>query len=180
MDTLHGTTIVGIRHKGELAVAGDGQVSMGQAILKSQARKIRRLHDGHVLVGFAGATADAMTLFEKLEARLKDYSGNLQRASVELAKEWRSDRVLRRLDALLIAGDAQSLLIITGAGDVLEPDDNIAAVGAGGGYALAAARAFKECSDLSAAEIAERSVKIASTICVYTNDRITVETLKQT
>ncbi|MCX7016809.1 MAG: ATP-dependent protease subunit HslV [Candidatus Sumerlaeota bacterium] len=177
MDALHGTTILAIRHNGELAVAGDGQVTMGQTVLKAQARKIRSLNDGKTLVGFAGATADAMTLFEKLEAKLKAYNGNLTRASVELAKDWRSDRVLRRLDALLIAGDLKSLFVITGAGDVVEPDDQIAAVGTGGPYALAAARALKDCSTLGAAEIARRALEIAAGICIYTNNQITVETL---
>ena len=179
MDKPHGTTILGIRKGGQLALAGDGQVTLNDTVIKGAARKVRRLHDGKVLVGFAGATADAMTLFEKLEAKLKEYNGNLQRAAVELAKDWRSDRVLRRLDALLIAGDLNALLMITGSGDVLEPDDEIAAVGSGGGYALAAARALVESPDLSAAEIAERSLKIAASICVYTNDTITVESLQE-
>jgi ATP-dependent HslUV protease subunit HslV len=178
MDTPHGTTILGIRHDARLALAGDGQVTLGESILKSAARKIRRLHDDQVLVGFAGATADAMTLFEKLEGKLKEYNGNLERAAVELAKDWRSDRVLRRLEAMLIAGDAKSLLVITGSGDVLEPDDQIAAVGSGGPHALAAARALKAHSNLGAAEIAESALKIAASICVYTNEEITVETLE--
>ncbi|OPZ14537.1 MAG: ATP-dependent protease subunit ClpQ [candidate division BRC1 bacterium ADurb.BinA364] len=172
-----GTTILGVRRDGRLALAGDGQVSMNQTVIKSRAKKIRRLHDGKVLVGFAGATADAMTLFEKLEAKLKDYNGNLPRSAVELAKDWRSDRALRRLDAMLIAGDAGSLLVITGSGDVLEPDDSIAAVGSGGGYALAAARALAGHTTMDAAQIAEASLKIASSICIYTNEHIIVETL---
>jgi len=175
----HGTTILGVRRGDQLALAGDGQVTMGDSVLKGKARKVRRLHGDKVIVGFAGATADAMTLFEKLEAKLKEYSGNLQRAAVELAKDWRSDRVLRRLDALLIAGDLNSLLIITGAGDVLEPDDGIAAVGSGGGYALAAARALSQNEKLSATEIVESSLKIAASICIYTNEQIVVETLTE-
>ena len=176
MEHLHATTILGIRHNGELAVAGDGQVSLGDQIMKATAKKVRRLYNNKVIVGFAGASADALTLFEKLEAKLQEFGGNLQRAAVELAKDWRSDRVLRRLEALLIAGDEKALLIITGNGDVVEPDDEIAAVGSGGGFALAAARALKAETQLSAHEIAERALKIAASICIHTNERIVVET----
>jgi ATP-dependent HslUV protease subunit HslV len=178
MESLHGTTILGIRHRGHLAIAGDGQVGLGDMILKHSAKKVRRLLNGKVIVGFAGSSADALTLFEKLEAKLQEYNGNLQRAAVELAKDWRSDRILRRLEALLIAGDAKSLLVITGNGDVLEPDDEIAGVGSGGGYALAAARALKNSTDLTAVEIAERAMKIAASICIHTNEQILIESME--
>lgn len=177
MESLHGTTILGIRHQGKLAVAGDGQVGLGDMILKHSAKKVRRLLNGKVIVGFAGASADALTLFEKLEAKLQEYNGNLQRAAVELAKDWRSDRVLRRLEALLIAGDSRALLIITGNGDVLEPDDEVAAVGSGGGFALAAARALKQETNLSAEEIVQKAMKIAASICIHTNEQIVIESL---
>ncbi len=177
MESFHGTTILGIRRNGQLAIAGDGQVSMGEQIMKGTARKVRRLFNNKVIVGFAGATADALTLFEKLEAKLQEYGGNLQRSAVELAKDWRSDRILRRLEALLIAGDEKALLVITGNGDVLEPDDEIAAIGSGGGFALAAARALKQNTDLSAQEISRQSLLIAASICIHTNENIIVETL---
>jgi len=177
MESFHGTTILGIRRNGQLSIAGDGQVSMGEQIMKGTARKVRRLFNNKVIVGFAGATADALTLFEKLEAKLQEYGGNLQRSAVELAKDWRSDRILRRLEALLIAGDEKALLVITGNGDVLEPDDEIAAIGSGGGFALAAARALKQNTDLSAQEISRQSLLIAASICIHTNENIIVETL---
>jgi ATP-dependent HslUV protease subunit HslV len=156
-------------------MAGDGQVSTGDTVLKHTAKKVRRLHGGAVLGGFAGATADAFTLFEKFEGKLDKYSGNLTRASVELAKDWRSDRVLRRLEAMMIVADADGVLLLSGSGDVIEADDGIIAIGSGGSYALAAARVLAEHSTLNAAEIAETAMKAAAGICVYTNDHITVE-----
>lgn len=158
-------------------MAGDGQVSVGQTIMKAQARKVRRLYQGRVLAGFAGASADAFTLFEKFEGKLESHQGNLVRAAVELAKDWRTDRVLRRLEALLVVADAEKCLIVSGSGDVIEPDDGVVAIGSGGSYALAAARALVRESELGAREIVERAMKIAAEICVYTNDRITIEEL---
>lgn len=175
---FHGTTIVAVRRGGHVALAGDGQVTFGNnTIMKQGARKVRRLHGGSVVAGFAGSVADAITLFEKFETKLEEYHGNLQRAAVELAKEWRLDRMLRRLEALLIVGDSERLLIISGSGEVIEPDDEVAAVGSGGPYALAAARALIRHTQLSAREIAEEALRIAAGICVYTNDQITVEEL---
>jgi ATP-dependent HslUV protease, peptidase subunit HslV len=176
-ETLHGTTILAVRHKGRVVMAGDGQVSMGQTVVKRGARKVRRLFEGKVLAGFAGGTADALTLFEKFEAKLEQYHGNLKRAAVELAKDWRSDRVLRRLEALLVVADREALLLITGNGDVIEPDDGILAVGSGGNFALAAARALAAHSALDARAIAEESMKQAAALCVYTNEVIVVEEL---
>jgi len=177
---LHGTTIVGVLRDGRAALAGDGQVTLGQqTIMKRTARKVRRLYHGRVLAGFAGSVADALALFERFETRLEAYHGNLPRAAVELAKEWRTDRALRRLDALLIVMDLNNLLILSGTGDVIEPDDGVAAVGSGGPFALAAARALLAHSQLSAAEIARESLLIASGICVYTNDQIIVEELPE-
>jgi ATP-dependent HslUV protease subunit HslV len=169
------TTIVAVKKDGKIAIAGDGQVSLGQTVMKSQARKVRRMLDGEVVAGFAGSTADAFTLFEKLEAKLGEFSKNLQRASVELAKDWRTDRVLRKLEALLIVADKENLYIISGNGDVIEPDDGVASIGSGGMFALAAARALVADSKLSAKEIAEKSLKIAAEICVYTNDQVVLE-----
>ncbi|MBO2520311.1 MAG: HslU--HslV peptidase proteolytic subunit [Firmicutes bacterium] len=175
---FHGTTIVGVYDGGKGAIGGDGQVTFGEAtIIKHGARKVRRLANGRVIAGFAGAAADAFTLFEKFEEHLNAHRGHLTRAAVELAKEWRTDRVLRRLEAVLVAMDAGGILLISGTGDVIEPDDGVVAVGSGGPYALAAARALKRYTDLSPAEIVERSLTIAAEICVYTNDRLTVETL---
>jgi len=174
---FHGTTILAVRHRGKMVMAGDGQVSVGQTIMKAQARKVRRLYQGRVLAGFAGASADAFTLFEKFEGKLESHQGNLVRAAVELAKDWRTDRVLRRLEALLVVADAEKCLIVSGSGDVIEPDDGVVAIGSGGSYALAAARALVRESDLGAREIVERAMKIAAEICVYTNDRITIEEL---
>ena len=172
---LSGTTIIGVRRNGECAVAGDGQVTYGDVVLKHGARKIRTLYDGQILAGFAGAVADALTLFTKFEAQLKAWDGNLRRASVELAKEWRTDKYLRQLEALLIVASQDKLLIISGNGEVIEPDDDIAAIGSGGNYALAAARAFVGAGvDLSAAEIAEKSLHIAADICVFTNHNVNV------
>ncbi|MFH0792531.1 MAG: ATP-dependent protease subunit HslV [bacterium] len=174
---MRSTTILAIRLKGEVALAGDGQVSFENTVLKSRARKIRRLYGGKIIAGFAGATADALALFEKLEAKLQEYNGNLQRASVELAKDWRTDRYLRRLEALLVAANDEHLLLLSGTGDVVEPDDDIIGIGSGGPMALAAARALKENTSLSAKDIAEKALRIAASICVFTNDQITVETL---
>jgi ATP-dependent HslUV protease subunit HslV len=158
-------------------MAGDGQVTMGETVMKNNARKVRRLAEGKVLCGFAGATADAFTLFDRFEEKLKEYSGDLRRGAVELAKEWRTDRTLRRLEALLLAADVNATLLISGTGDVIEPEDDALAIGSGGNYAYAAALAFLEGSALSAAEIAEKSLAIAGTICIYTNNRIVVEEL---
>ncbi|HWV42431.1 ATP-dependent protease subunit HslV [Pseudorhodoplanes sp.] len=172
----HGTTILTVRKNGIVAVGGDGQVSVGQTIMKSNARKVRRLGKGDVIGGFAGATADAFTLFERLEAKLEQYPGQLLRASVELAKDWRTDRYLRRLEAMMIVADSKTSLVLTGNGDVLEPEAGIAGIGSGGNYALAAARALAD-GPLSAEEIVRRSLDIAADICVYTNRSVTVETL---
>ncbi len=172
-----GTTILCVRRGKDVAMAGDGQVSVGNTIMKHSARKLRRMYDDQVLAGFAGSTADAFTLFEKFEARLQEYRGNLQRAAVELAKEWRTDRVLRHLEALLIVADQETTLVLSGVGDVIEPEHGIAAIGSGGAFAQAAARALIEHSDLSMAAIAEQSLKIAADICIYTNDHILLETL---
>ncbi len=174
---FHATTILCIRKEGEVALAGDGQVTMGNTVMKHTARKIRRLYDDKVLAGFAGSTADAFTLFEKFDAKLQEYRGNLSRAAVTLAKDWRTDRILRRLEALLIVADRESTLVLSGAGDVIEPDDGIAAIGSGGPYALAAARALLGHSALPAQQIAVEAMKIAAGICIYTNENILVEAL---
>ncbi len=174
---IRSTTIICVRHKGELAMAGDGQVSTGQTILKQTARKIRRLHKETVLAGFAGATSDAFALFSRFETKLEEYRGNLSRAAIELAKDWRLDRALRQLEALLIVADKQAAFLISGTGDVVEPDDGIIAVGSGGPYALAAARALIKHTGLSAKEIALEAMRISAGICVYTNDQIIVEEL---
>jgi ATP-dependent HslUV protease subunit HslV len=178
---LRGTTILALRHNGEVAVAGDGQVTVGQTvIMKHHARKVRRLYRGGVLAGFAGSTADAFTLFERFEAKLEEYNGSLLRAAVELAKDWRKDKYLRRLEAMLLTADTENILVLSGTGDVIEPDYGIAAIGSGGPYALAAARALTNKADsLSAGEIAETAMKIAAEICVYTNDALTMETLPE-
>ncbi|WP_297057875.1 ATP-dependent protease subunit HslV [Thermosulfurimonas sp.] len=172
-----GTTVVAVRRKGKVVLAADGQVTLGETVIKHGARKVRRLYKGQVLVGFAGSTADALTLFERLEKKLELYSGHLVRSAVELAKDWRTDKLLRRLEALLIACDRQSMLLISGAGDVIEPDEEVLAIGSGGPMALAAARALLRNTDLSAREIAEEALRIAGEICVYTNQNITVEEL---
>lgn len=177
-ETFHATTVACVRHQGRVALAGDGQVSIGQTIVKAGARKVRKVYQGRVLAGFAGAAADAFTLFAKFEAKLDEHRGNLQRAAVELAKDWRMDRVLRRLEALLAVADAQTSFIISGTGDVIEPDDGLIGIGSGGPYALAAARALCAHSSLPAEQIAEQALRIAAGICVYTNDHITVETLE--
>lgn len=177
MENFHGTTIVCVKIGDRVAMAGDGQVTLGHAAVKHSAKKVRKIFEGKVLVGFSGATADAMTLFDKFEAKLEEYRGNLRRAAVELARDWRTDRILRRLEALLAVADRDSMFLISGSGDVLEPDDNVVAVGSGGAYAQAAAKALTRHSKLGAREIAEESLKIASEICIYTNDKITVEEL---
>ena len=172
------TTILGVIKDGKAAIAGDGQVTLGNTIMKARARKIRKVYNDSILTGFAGASADAFTLFEKFEAKLEQYSGNLNRAAVELAKEWRTDKYLRRLEALLAILDQKHALIISGTGDVIEPDDNIVAIGSGGPYALAAARALMQNTDLSAKDIAANAMKIAGSICIYTNDQLIVDTLE--
>ena len=174
----HGTTILAVRKDGRTVIAGDGQVSMGPTIVKGAARKVRVLAGGRVLAGFAGATADAFTLIERLEAKLEQYPDQLARACVDLAKDWRTDRYLRRLEAMLLVADANSIFTVTGVGDVLEPEHGVAAVGSGGNYALSAALALLENSDLDAEAIARRSMAIAASICVYTNGNLTVETLQ--
>jgi ATP-dependent HslUV protease subunit HslV len=171
---VRSTTILAVRRDGQVALGGDGQVTVGQTVMKSNAQKVRTLHGGKLLAGFAGAAADAFTLFEKFEEKLERYPGNLQRAAVELAKDWRSDRVLRRLEALLAVADRDHSFIISGTGDIIEPDDGILAIGSGGSYALAAARALVKNTDLPAREIVTRGLEIAAEICVYTNSHITV------
>jgi ATP-dependent HslUV protease subunit HslV len=177
MEQFHGTTIVSVRRGASVALGGDGQVTLGQVVIKASARKVRRLHDGRVLAGFAGGTADAFTLFERFENQLQKHSGHLVRAAVELAKEWRTDRALRRLEAMLAVADREASLIITGNGDVLEPEHGLIAIGSGGPYAQAAARALLEHTTLDAQSIVRQALSIAAEICVYTNDRQTVETL---
>jgi ATP-dependent HslUV protease subunit HslV len=175
--SIRSTTVLAVRKNGKVVMAGDGQVTMGETVVKHHARKIRRLYNDRILTGFAGATADAFTLFEKLEGKLEQYNGNLKRAAVELAKDWRMDRALRRLEALLIAADATECLILSGTGDVIEPDDGLAAVGSGAPFALSAARALALHTELSAREIAEEAMKIAASVCIYTNQQFTIEEL---
>ncbi|MBB4612978.1 ATP-dependent protease subunit HslV [Novosphingobium taihuense] len=170
----HGTTIIGVKKNGRTVIAGDGQVSMGNTVMKPNARKVRRIGDGKVIAGFAGATADAFTLFERLERKLEQHRGQLMRAAVELAKDWRTDKYLRNLEALMIVADAETMLILTGNGDVLEPEGGIAAIGSGGNYALAAAKALTDYED-DAEKIARRAMQVAAEVCVFTNDRVTVE-----
>jgi ATP-dependent HslUV protease subunit HslV len=178
MEKIKATTIVAVKYKSNVALAGDGQVTMGDTVMKSSARKVRRLYNEEVLAGFAGTSADAFTLFEKFEGKLEEYHGNLERAAVELAKEWRTDKMLRKLEALLLVADKNKILLISGTGDVIEPDDEIMAIGSGGAYAKAAARALLENNnDLSARDIAEKSLNIAADICIYTNNNIVVEDL---
>lgn len=177
MKGLRGTTIILVRKGEEVAVAGDGQVSQGETVIKSTAKKIRRLHEGKVLAGFAGSTADAFSLFARFESKLEQTHGNLSRAAVELAKDWRTDRILRHLEALLIVTDKKTSFLISGDGDIMEPDDGILAIGSGGPYALAAARALARYTEKTPREIAEESLKIAAEICIYTNSAITVEVL---
>ena len=179
MPDIKGTTIVAVRRGGMVALAGDGQVTMGQAvIMKSRARKVRRLYSGRVLAGFAGSTADAFTLEERFEGKLKEFAGDVTRSAVELAKEWRTDRILRRLEAMLLVADTQRTLLLSGSGDIIEPDGGAAAIGSGGNYAYAAARAYLDASELPADQIARKSLEIAAGICVYTNDSIILETLE--
>ena len=172
----HGTTILAVRKNGRVVLAGDGQVSLGNTVIKASARKVRRLAEGKVLAGFAGATADAFTLLERLEAKLEMHPGQLVRACVELAKDWRTDRYLRRLEAMMIVADKHNTLVLTGNGDVLEPEGGVAGIGSGGSYALAAARALMD-TELEAEEIARRAMRIAADICVYTNDNVIIESL---
>ncbi|CAA9330003.1 MAG: ATP-dependent protease subunit HslV [uncultured Gemmatimonadetes bacterium] len=174
MPTFHATTILAVRRDGKVALGGDGQVTTGDVVAKSAAVKVRKLRDGKILAGFAGSVADAFTLFEKFEEKLERYPGNLSRAAVELAKDWRSDRYLRRLEALLAVADREHLYMLSGNGDVIEPDDDVVAIGSGGSFALAAARALKDHSELPAAEIVRRALEIAGDICIYTNRNITV------
>ncbi|MDD7013513.1 MAG: ATP-dependent protease subunit HslV [Treponema sp.] len=171
------TTVIAVRRNGKVALAGDGQVTMGDTVMKGNARKVRRIYDGKVLTGFAGATADAFTLFDKFEEKLKEFNGDLTRSAVELAKLWRTERSMSKLDALLLVADVNKTLLISGTGDVVEPENDILAIGSGGNFAYSAALAYMDCSDLSAREIAEKSLKIAGNICIYTNNHITVEEL---
>lgn len=177
MQKFDATTIIAVKRHGKVAMAGDGQVTTGNTIMKHNAKKVRQLYGGQILAGFAGAAADAFTLFEKFEAKLEECRGNLKRAAVELAKDWRMDRNLRRLEALLIVAGKDELLVLSGTGDVIEPDEDVIAIGSGGPYALAAAKAMLRFSDLPASEVAVEALKIASSICIYTNDHITVEEL---
>jgi ATP-dependent HslUV protease, peptidase subunit HslV len=177
-DTFHGTTIVSVRRDGIVAIGGDGQVTLGNIVIKGSARKVRKIHHERVLAGFAGATADAFTLFERFEAKLDKHQGHLLRAAVELTKDWRTDRVLRRLEAMLAVADKEHSLIVTGNGDVLEPELGIVSIGSGGAYAQAAARALLEHSSLSAPEIVKQSLVIAGELCIYTNDQHTIEVLE--
>jgi ATP-dependent HslUV protease subunit HslV len=174
---VRSTTILALRHRDVVVMAGDGQVTLGQAVMKRGARKVRRLRNGQVLAGFAGASADAFTLFDKFEAKLEQYNGNLTRAAVELARDWRSDRVLRRLEALLLAAGRDGMLVISGSGDVIEPDEPVIAIGSGGNYALAAARALIAHSSLDARTVAAEAMRIAADICVYTNEQVSIEEL---
>jgi len=178
MKKIRSTTILAIRHKGEVVIAGDGQVSLGATVIKHQARKVRRLYHDNVITGFAGSTADAFTLYDKLEQKLEQYNGNLMRAAVELAKDWRTDKMLRRLEAMLIAVDKDHSLLLSGTGDVIEADDGILAIGSGGPYAQAAATALVRYTDLDAEAIARAAMEIAGSICVYTNQNIVVEKVK--
>lgn len=174
---IRSTTIMAVRRNGKVAMAGDGQVTMGNTVMKSNARKVRKIYDGKILTGFAGATADAFTLLEHFEAKIKEYSGDLTRAAVELAKDWRTDKILRKLEALLLVADKEKTLLLSGTGDVIEPAEDVIAIGSGGPYAYAAGLAYLDSSELSAAEIAKRSLGIAGGICIYTNERILVEEL---
>lgn len=178
MDQYHGTTILSVRRGDSVAMGGDGQVTLGNIVIKASARKVRRIHQGKILAGFAGGTADAFTLFERFEAKLDKHQGNLLRSAVELAKDWRSDRALRRLDAMLAVANREASLIITGNGDVLEPEYGIVAIGSGGAFAHAAARALLENSPLTAAEVVSKSLQIAGDLCIYTNQNFTIEVLE--
>jgi len=178
MEPFHGTTILSVRRKGQVALGGDGQVTLGNVVIKAGARKVRRLYQDRILAGFAGATADAFTLFERFEAKLEKHQGNLLRSAVELAKDWRTDRILRRLEAMLGVADRETSLVLTGAGDVLEPEHGIIAIGSGGAFAQAAARALLENSELGAEAIVRKSLSIAGELCIYTNQNIVVEVLE--
>jgi ATP-dependent HslUV protease subunit HslV len=178
MEQFHGTTIVSVRRGDKVALGGDGQVTLGNIVMKGGARKVRRIYNGKVLVGFAGGTADAFSLLDRFEAKLEKHQGNLTRAAVELAKDWRTDRMLRRLEAMLIAADAQATLVITGNGDVLDPEGGICAIGSGGAYAQAAAKALAENTELSPREIVEKSLEIAGDMCIYTNHNRVIETIE--
>lgn len=174
---MHSTTILAIKDGPLIAIGGDGQVTTGSIVMKAQAKKVRRLYHGKVIAGFAGSTADAFTLFEKFEGKLEQYNGQILRAAVELAKDWRTDRILRRLEAMMIVGNNEGLFVLSGSGDVIEPDDEIAGIGSGGAYAVAAARALRSNTKLSCREIVEFSLKIASDLCIYTNKNLTIEEL---
>ncbi|GAB6050925.1 ATP-dependent protease subunit HslV [Hydrogenophilus islandicus] len=178
MTSLHGTTIVGVRRNGQVALGGDGQVTLGSIVVKGTARKIRTLYNGRVLAGFAGATADAFTLFERFEAKLEKHQGQLLRAAVELSKDWRTDRVLRRLEAMLAVADRDHLLILTGTGDVLEPEEDVVAIGSGGAYALSAAKALLRHTELPAKAVVAEALKIAGELCIYTNQNHVIEVLE--
>lgn len=177
MDSLHGTTVLAVRRNGRVVIGGDGQVTLGGTVMKGNARKVRRLYQNKIIAGFAGGTADAFTLFERIEGKLEKHGGNLTRAAVELAKDWRTDRLLRRLEALLIVADLQNLLILSGSGDVIEPEHDLAAIGSGGAYAQAAAQALLLHTELDARAVAEQALKIAAGICIYTNENLTFEEL---
>lgn len=177
MTSMHGTTVLAVRRNGKTAIAGDGQVTIGSTVMKHNAKKIRKMYNDKILAGFAGATADAFTLFEKFESKLEQYRGNLTRAAVELAKDWRTDKILRRLEALMIIADHERTFILSGNGDVIEPENGVAAIGSGGPYAMAAARALTEHTQLDAKKIVEEAMKIAADICIYTNKEITIEEL---
>jgi ATP-dependent HslUV protease, peptidase subunit HslV len=177
MQGLHGTTVISVRRGERVVIGGDGQVSLGNTVVKHGARKVRRLYEGRVIAGFAGSTADAFTLFERFEGKLKDFSGNLMRGAVELAKDWRTDRLLRRLEALLVVADKQKTLLLTGSGDVIEPDGGVVAIGSGGPYAQAAASALLANTELDAAHIVKESLRIAAEICIYTNQNVVLEEL---
>ncbi len=174
---FHGTTILAVRKDGRVAMAGDGQVTLGNTVMKGNAKKVRKIFDGKILVGFAGATADAFTLFERFEGKVKEHGGDLTRAAVELAKEWRTDRILRRLEAMLLVADKDKTFLISGTGDVIEPETGVISIGSGGNYAQAAALAYLDGSNLPAGEIAKRSLSIAAGICIYTNNQVTMEEL---
>ena len=177
MPQVRATTVVAVVREGEVAMAADGQVTVGEMVMKQSAEKVRRIAKGKAVVGFAGGVADALTLLERLEGKFETYPGNVRRAAVELARDWRTDRMLRRLEAMLLVADPETLLVVSGNGDVIEPDDGVAAIGSGGSYALAAARALSRHTELSAREIAEEALRVAAEICIYTNDSIKIETL---
>lgn len=175
---MKSTTIIAVKRNGKVAIAGDGQVTFQNTVLKNKARKVRRMYNGKVIAGFAGAAADALALFDRLERKLQEHKGNLLRACVELAKEWRTERALRQLEALLVVSDGEQLLVVSGTGDVIEPDDDVIGIGSGGPYALAAAKALLKYTELSAEKVAEEAIRIASSICIYTNDQIYIETIE--